>query len=105
MVNGERLIDILRFRGRISAFRRLERGLDQVGDAAKADLSTDKSCNSHFVCGIEDGWSRSTGLERAATKRQRRKAVVVGRFEGQRADFGQIELRRRPVDSNRPGQA
>src|SRR4029079_16232695 len=98
MVNSKRLVDILGFRGRISALGGLKRGFDQVGNAAEADLSTDKSCNSHFVRRVEDGRSRSPRLKRAAAQRQRRKAIVVGLFEGQRADLGQIELRRRPVD-------
>src|SRR3954468_22015690 len=98
MVNSKGLIDILRFRGRISALCSLERGFDQIGDAAKADLSTDKSSNGHFIRGIEDGRRRSPGLERAMAERQCRKAVVVGRLKGQGTDLGQIELRGRPVD-------
>src|SRR4029079_6244633 len=105
MVNSKRLIDILGFRGRISALGSLKRGFEQVGNAAEADLSTDKSCNSHFVRGVEDGRSRPPGLKRAAAQRQRRKASAVARFIYKRADLGQIELRRRPVDANRPSQA
>ena len=50
----------------------------------KPSLPVEEGRDRDLVGGIEDGRRRAAGLERAAAERQRRKALRVGRLEGQR---------------------
>ena len=64
MVNGERLVDILRFRGGVAALGGIEGGFHDGGDPAKADLAVEEGRHRDLVRGIEDGRGCATGFQR-----------------------------------------
>jgi hypothetical protein len=52
MVNGDRVLDGLRFRHRTLSLRGFERCLDERWNPGKSEPLVDKLTNRDFVCGI-----------------------------------------------------
>ena len=73
MVNGQRLVDVLRLGRGIAPLGSVKRRLHQCRDTAEAELPAEESCHRHLVGGVENGRRRAACLQRPAAERERRK--------------------------------
>ena len=105
MVNGNRVVGRAQGREIAGPDPVIHRRFDKARDRPELDVPSDERGHRNLIGGVEYRSRTATGAQGIIGQPQSREPREIRRLEGELADLGEIELRRRADDSVRPSEA